>query len=186
MPEWLPSLLSPLAALMGAYLGARAVGRRRYRDDRRIEAAEKVLGLLYELQDDFTLLLDLRGFVGTPADKRAEAQLFTAKLNRLSNYRRSRSVWLTPWTGRGTVEALDVVIRRLFDLSGEWFNTLPADPRDLERVPPETFASHHEAREQALRWLNGEMPNALEKVEVGLIGRLGGTRRPWWLRWLGG
>ncbi len=43
-----------------------------YRDGRRIEAAETVLGLLHELQGDFFAWLNLGGFVGAPVDKRLE------------------------------------------------------------------------------------------------------------------
>lgn len=163
--------------MAGSYLGAREVGRRQYRNGRRIEAAETVLGLLHELRGDFFVWLDQRGFVGTPVDKRLQGQLFTAKLNRLTGYRATRSAWLDGWAGRETVEALDRAIGRMSELSSGYFNTLPAFPDDVARVPPETFADHERARQQALRWLEEEMPGDLKKIEFGLIGGLGGARR---------
>lgn len=184
MPDWFSSLLSPLAALVGAYLGSRAVSRQRYRDERRVEVAEKVLGLLYELQIDFIYLLDIQGIVGIPIDKRTAEHSFTAKLNRLRDYRRSRSAWLDSLASRETIEVLDTTIRCLSDLSRAWFNTLPADPHDLERVPSGTFADHEKARERAQVWLDGEMQDALKEIEAGMIGRLRDAR-PWWRRIFG-
>lgn len=186
MPDWLPPillpLLGPLAALAGSYLGAREVGRRQYRNGRRIEAAETVLGLLHELRGDFFAWLDQRGFVGTPFDKRLQGQLFTTKLNRLTSYRAGRSAWLDGWADRETVDALDRTVSRMSDLSRDYFNTLPAFPDDVARVPPGTFTDHERARERALRWLEDEMPGDLRKIESGLIGGLGGAQRSSWFR----
>ncbi len=148
-----------------------------YRDGRRIEAAEAVLGLLHELHTDFFVWLDPRGFVGKPRDARLEGQLFTAKLNRLAAYRATRSVWIDGWAGRESVEALDRTIGRLFDLSRDYFNTLPAFPDDVARAPRGTFAKHEQARERALRWLEDEMPGDLSRIESGLMSGLGGVRR---------
>lgn len=186
MADWATVLLSaasPVAALAGAYFGARAVNRLQFRDGRRIEAAETVLALLYQLQNDFVSHLDPLGAIGERIDKRVEGQLFGVKLNQLSNYRRTRSLWLDAWADWETTEVLDLTIRRMGDLSRDYYNTLPADPQDLQRFPAGTFSNHEEARETARRWTQEELPELVERIEAGLVGRLDGARRPsWWSR----
>lgn len=185
-PMVLWSAASPLAALAGAYLGARTVNRLQFRDGRRIEAAETVLAFLYQLQTDFVSHLDLLGAIGERIDKRVEGQLFGAKLNQLSNYRRSHSLWLDTWADRETAEALDLTIRRMGDLSRDYYNTMPADPQDLRRFPEGTFSAHEEATEAAQLWTQEELPRLVEKIEAGLVGRLVRTRPSWWPRVSGG
>lgn len=186
MADWATVLLSaasPLAALAGAYFGARTVNRLQFRDGRRIEAAETVLALIYQLQTDFVSHLDPLGAIGERIDKRVEGQLFGAKLNQLSNYRRTRSLWLDVWADRETTEVLDLTIRRMGDLSRDYYNTLPADPQDLQRFSAGTFSNHEKAKETARRWIQEELPGLMERVEVGLVGRLSGARRrSWWSR----
>lgn len=141
------------------------------------------MALLYELQGDFFSWLNPCGFVGRPVDKHMEGQLFTRKLNRLTNYRKTHSLWLDTWASRETVEALDLTIQRLSSLSRDYFNTLPGIPYDeVNKLEQGTFPRHEEARERARCWLSDEMPSALERVDAGLIGRLGGARSSWRLR----
>ena len=132
-----------MAALAGAYFGARTVNRLQYRDGRRIEVAETVLALLYQLQADFISHLDPLGVIGERVDKRVEGRLFGAKLNQLTNYRRTRSLWLDTWADAETLEALDTTIGRMGDLSRDYYNTLPADPQHLQRFPAQCSGPCH-------------------------------------------
>ncbi len=65
---------------------------------------------------------------------------------------------------------------RMGDLSRDYYNTLPADPQDLQRFPAGTFSNHEKAKETARHWTREELPGLVEKIEAGLVGRLSGVR----------
>ncbi len=173
MPPWLTevliALLAPAAALVGSYWGSRVAGRDRLRYERRVEAAETVLALLYELGSDFALWIDLRGIAGRPVDKLTEGELILGKLHRLRSYRQTRSMWLDPWVDPEVARTLDGTINRLGEWHGEFFNSMPKIPPYSEIPEGSQF---EDVRASLAHWLREDWVSALRKIEHGLIGSL--------------
>lgn len=171
MPGWLMDvlivLLAPVAALVGSHWGSRVAGREQLRYERRVDTVETVLTLLYELRWDFRLWIDPRGFIGRPADKLTEGELILSKLNRLRSYRKTRSMWLDPWVSSVVLKTLDDTIEQLGGWYGEYFDVMPKTDYG------ESEGSRHEnTREDLARRLRDELPEAMERIEQGLIGSL--------------
>jgi hypothetical protein len=177
--EVLIAVLTPLAALIGSYLGSRLTSAHQLRLERRVETAETILAMLYELQDDFHLWLAPYPIVGRPTDKLTEGQLFNDKLNRLRGYRRMRAVWLDPWLRPEAIQMLDATIGQLGRWSADYFNALPKNPHG--QIPE--GSPYPEVRERLGEWLGEGLPEALREIESEL-GR-GLTSRTRWRRMLG-
>lgn len=169
LTEVLIALLVPAAALMGSYFGSLVAGRDRLRYERRVEAVETVLAMLYELGSDFNLWIDMRGIAGRPLDKLTEGKLLLDKLNRLRSYRNTRSIWLDPWLAPDVASELDATIDQLGKRYGEFANAMPKVPPYSEIPEGSPF---EEVRADLSNWLHDDWVSALEKIEQGLIGSL--------------
>ncbi len=177
--EVLIAVLTPLAALIGSYLGSRFTSAHQLRLERRVETAETILSLLYELQDDFHLWLAPYPVVGRPADKLTEGRLISDKLNRLSGYRQRRAMWLDSWLCPEAKERLDDTTSQLSHWSSDYFNALPKN--EYGQIPE--GSPYPEVRERLGEWLREELPDALREIEFAM-GR-GFANRSRWRRILG-
>ena len=184
MPDWvtqvLIALLAPAAALAGSYWGSKIAGRDRLRYERRVETAEKVLALLYEIGSDLAVWTDPRMLVGSSGralDDFTEGRLVLGKLRRLRSYRQTRSMWLDPWLDPESVKTLDDTLDEIGRRHGEFFNNLP--PNEHGIVPE--GSPFEEIRARFSDWLRDGWVRALHEIEHALIGSLNSRSpgRPW-------
>ena len=179
LTEVMIALLAPTAALAGSYWGSKVAGRDRLRFERRVETAETVLVLLYEIGSDLAVWVDPRNLVGSSGralDKFTEGSLVLGKLQRLRSYRQTRSMWLDPWLESGVVKVLDDTLDEIGRRHAELFNNLPANEYGM--VPE--GSPFEETRVGFSGWLRGGWVDALREIERGLIGSL--DRRSSWRR----